>query len=511
MIRPLSAILLIALSATPLAAEKIIPPGNLFRDPEFVLEFVGSYGFHSEVEPEISAPEARVLVKIREHFEEGRFGEAETELVRYIKEVENPSDPEKKPGEISPAMVFVLGNLYFSADRPEEARRAFLEAIRRFPSFRRAHVNLGYLYVSREEFDKARRHFQEAIRLGEGSPRVFGLLGYGYLLKNQPLAAENAYRRAYLLDPDSKDWQLGLAQSLLQQEKLAEATAMLGTLIERYPEDPQLWLQQTRALLGQERKIEAAVNLEILRMKGLAETEQLNLLGNIYMDREEPQLALFAYLAAIDRAESLDIGTALKSALILNDYGFPDKAEEFTRQIRMRAGDNLSPEDRTELELAEVKIARSAGDLDRVGRLLESLVAREPANGEVLLELGRHYDTLAKRAEDEEREREHLAEAKTRLQVAAGMDEVVYGANLTLGQIHVRERQYQQAVLRLERAYEAKPSENLESYLDKVRRAADRQTQREEREAAEREQKRREAEKAAEQAGEDAENSNPSE
>ncbi|BCX47136.1 hypothetical protein HAHE_10440 [Haloferula helveola] len=492
--------ILIFATALPVAADKIIPPSNLFRDPQFVKDFVGSYGFQSEVEPKVSAEESRVLVKLSELFEAGQFSAAEQELVRFIKEVEAPSDPEKKPGEISPAMVFVLGNLYFSAERTEEARRAFLEAIRRFPKFRRAHVNLGYLYVSKEEFDKAMRHFQEAVSLGEGNPRVFGLLGYAYLLKKQPLAAENAYRQAYLLDPESKDWQLGLAQALIQQEKLPEATAILGTLIERYPEDPQLWLQQTNTLLGQERKMEAAVNLEILRMKGLAGESELNLLGNLYMDQGEAQLALFAYLAAMDKSSEFDVEKALKSAKILNDYGFPDKAEQYVARVEAKAGDNLSKDDRVALQLVEVSIARAAGEMEKVGELLKGLMKLDPSNAEVILELGKHYDSLAKAAEDEEKEREYVMEAKTNLQIASGMDEVAYDANLALGQLYVRERQYLKGMPKLERALELKPSENLKSYVAKVRRAADRQQQREEREAADRAAKEAE-EKAKEEAG----------
>ncbi len=496
MMRSIFPLVVLGALAGSAAAEKIIPPSNLFRDPQFVREFVGSYGFHSEVEPKVSPEESRVLVKLRELFEKGRFNEAESELVRFIKETEapapgatNPDGSPVQPQEISPAMVFVLGNLYFSADRTEEARRAFLEAIRRFPKFRRAHVNLGYLYVSKEDFDKAMRHFQEAVSLGEGNPRVFGLLGYCYLLKKQPLAAENAYRQAYLLDPDSKDWKLGLAQALIQQEKLEEASALLGTLIERYPEDKQLWLQQTQALLGQEKKMEAAVNLEILRMKGLAGESDLTLLGNLYMDQGEPQLALFAYLAAIEKSEKLNVSQALKSAKILNDYGYPEKADQFVNRVRSLAGDGMSEEDRVAIRLVEVGISRSAGDLDRVGSLLEDLVARDPANGEVLLELGKHYDTLAKQEENDEKRRERLAEAKTKLQIAAGMDEVAYGANLALGQLFVRERQYVDGLPKLGRARELKPSDNLKAYVAKVRRAADRQQQREEREAAEREAK----------------------
>lgn len=487
--RRLLPVLLLAGTSLTVVAEKIIPPRNLFRDPEFVRDFVGSYGFISDIEPKVSPAESRMLVRIRELFEASKFKEAEAELIRFIKETEAPTDPEKEPQEISAAMVFVLGNLYFSADRSEDARRAFLEAIRRFPNFRRAHVNLGYLYISKEDFDKAMAHFQLAVSLGEGNPRVFGLLGYTYLLKQKPLAAENAYRQAYLLDPDSRDWKLGLAQALIQQEKMTEASSLLGTLIEEYPEDRYLWLQQTNALLAQEKKMEAAVNLEVLRMKGLASESELTLLGNLYMDQEEPQLALYAYTAAMNKSEKFEIDRSLKAARILNDYGYPDKAEAFVVQIRAKAGNRLSDEDQTALELVEAKIAQSAGDLARVGEVLEGLVKRDPTNGEVLTELGNHYGTMSKAEENEESRAELIVDAKTNLQLAAGIESSAYAGNLALGQLLVRERQYIKAMPALDKAIELKPSESLKNYVSRVRRAADREQQRIEREDSEREAK----------------------
>ena len=463
----------------PLAAQQIIPPSNLFRDPKFVRDFVGSYGFLSDVEPRVSADEQAALVVIRELFEQSKFREAEAELVRFIKETEKPTDPKKVPAEISPAMVFVLGNLYFQADRPEEARRAFLEAIRRFPRFRRAHTNLAYLYISQNKTDEAMPMLQKAIELGENSARVYGLLGYCHLLKKDAVAAENAYRQAYLLDSSSRDWKLGLAQALMAQEKHAEAANLIGTLIEQNPNDRQLWLQQTNAWLAMERKDEAIVNLEALRLKGIADEANLNLLGNLYMDRNEPQLALLAYLAAMDKAATLDIQRALKSARILNDYGFPDKAEQMTARIRVRSGDQLQPADLTALLLAETRIAQAKGDAAKTDELLAQLLELNPANGEVLLEAARHKDQLSRDEADEEKRAALVAEARTNYQLAARQEEVAYPANLALGQMLVRERRYQEALTHLQAALNLKKSESLEQYLSRVRRAADRVEDRE--------------------------------
>jgi len=478
--------ILIAAAALPAHAEKINASAILYRDPQFAKEFVGSYGILSDIEPKVSVEEQALLGKVQDLFGKNQFLAAEQEIVRFIKETEAPTDPEKKPGEISATMVFVLGNLYFSSDRTDEARRAFLEAIRRFPRFRRAHTNLGYLYISKNQLQEALPVLQKAVELGESSPRVYGMLGYCYLQDKNALAAENAYRQAHLPDPKSRDWKVGLTQSLMLQEKLAEASSMFDTLIAENPEDRQLWLQQANALIGLDRKMDAAVNLEVLRMKGLANESELNLLGNIYMEQGEAQLALYAYLEAIDKAPKLDVARALKSARILNDYGFPEKAAAFVDKVAKTG--SLGAKESMELDLVRVKIAQSAGDTDRVGSLLRDLFARDSANPEIRLELARHYDNLAKNGSDEAKRATDLGEAKNYYKFALESPTVAYQANLGLGQLLVREKQYLDSIAYIEKALSLKTGDkaSLEQYLSRVRRAADRETQRKEREAAER-------------------------
>ena len=478
--------MLVALAGATAHAETISAPAILFRDPKFVKEFVGSYGILSDIEPKVSADEQALLSKVQDLFGKSQFKTAEEEIVRFIKEVEAPTDPKKTPGDISASMVFVLGNLYFSSDRPEEARRAFLEAIRRFPRFRRAHTNLGYLYISQSKVEEAVPILQKAIELGETSPRAYGLLGYCYIQQKNALAAENAYRQAYLLDPKSRDWKVGLTQALMQQDRLAEATSLLDTLIAENPEDRQLWLQQANALIGQEKKIDAAVNLEVLRLKGLASESELNLLGNLYMEQGEAQLALFAYLDAIEKSPKLDVARALKSARILNDYGHPEKAATFVEKIS-KVG-TLSSKDRFDLDLVRVRIAQNTGDKEAVGTLLRDLFTRDPGNADVLLELARHYDALAKNEADEAKRSAPLGEAKSHFKLALEKPAVAYQANLGLGQLLVREKQYSEGLPYLEKALALKTGDktSLEQYLSRVRRASDRDAQRKEREAKER-------------------------
>jgi len=472
MLRPILTIALLGTLAV--HAERIIPPSNLFRDPKFVRDFVGSYGFLSDVEPKVSNEEQVLLGTVRELFEASRFRDAEEEIIRFIQQIENPTDPEIPKGEISPAMVFVLGNLYFQADRTDEARRAFLEAIRRFPRFRRAHTNLGYLYISKNMTDEALPMLQKAIELGENSSRAYGLLGYCHLLKKNALAAENAYRQAYLLDPSARDWKLGLSQALAAQDRYEESASLIGTLIEENPNDKQLWLQQTNALLAMEKKEEAVVNLEVLRLKGLADEANLNLLGNLYMDRNEPQLALLAYLASMEKSQDFNVPQTLKSAKILSDYGYPDKADNFITEVRKKIGDKITDTDELSLMLTEVSVAQAKKQSDRVESLLTKLLEKNPANGDVLLEVARHKDLLSREEANETKREALVVDARTNYQLAARNESVAYPANLGLGQMLVRERRYEEAMPHLQAALELKKSDSLEQYVSRVRRAADR-------------------------------------
>lgn len=468
------------------AEESLIAPAPLFRQPGFAKEFVGSYGILSEVEPDVTDTEQKLLGRLQALFAESKFKDAENQLVLYIKETTAPTDPNLQPGEISPALVFVLGNLYFQSERLNEAERAFKEAIRRFPKFRRAFTNLGFLYTSQNKMDDALAAFQKSVELGEKSARVMGMLGYCYMFKQNAVAAENAYRQAYLIDPNSRDWKLGLAQTLLMQDKYEDAASMFGILIKENSQDRQLWMRQTSAYLAMEKFEEAIINLEMMRLLGLADEKSLALLGNIYIDQTQPRLALDAFADAMSRATLFDVAQALKSAKILNDNGNPKEASEMLQKIRTKSGENITPADRLALDLTEVKIARNNNQPDVVGSILARLLQDNPANPEILLETAKHYDQSAKNETDEDKIRKHIGEAKTNYMLAIQYDTTAYAANLGYGQLLIRDNRALEALPFIEKALSLKKSDSLEQYVSRVRRAADREKTRLEREQAER-------------------------
>jgi tetratricopeptide (TPR) repeat protein len=223
-----------------------------------------------------------------------------------------------------------------------------------------------------------------------------------------------------------------------------------------------------------ERKDDAIVNLEALRLKDIADEANLNLLGNLYMDRNQPQLALLAYMAAMEKTSNQNLARSLKAAKILNEYGFPEKASQLTSKIRETSFTKLSEPDQISLLLTEVRISQGQKQADVTTALLNQLLEINPTNGDVLLEAGRHKDLLSREETDEARRATLVTEARTNYQLAARVEQVAYSANLSLGQMLVRERRYSEALSHLQTALGLKKSEGLEQYTNRVRRAADR-------------------------------------
>ena len=476
-------------------AERIPVPRSQFQSRDFVKSFVGAYGFLSDVEPKVDAEESRLLADLAELFDEARYSDIEARLVDFIKARRNPIDPEQRAQDVSPAMIFILGQLYLQNSRFTEAERSFKEALKRFPKFRRARKNLGLLYAMQSKPEEAKVNLLEAIKLGDGDHRSYGLLGWAYLSQERVLAAEGAYRHAYTLAPDEKDWKMGLAQCLLLQEKWREASAMLGELLKEDPENKLLWIYQASAFIEMDQKLRAATNYEILRLKGLADGKILTNLGNIYIDQGQSLLALGAYLAALETGTELDMKTSIKTAKIMVENGAHREAMDYLDAARATGGEEMNDEDLVDLLLVRVDAAKANGDVEEVGRILDRLLELDPTDGNVLVKRGIHFGELAAEAPEEEEDL-LLASARTNFRLALENPDpaVKFDANLRLGQMLAGRREYLKALPPLQQALKLKPnSSNLQQYIRQIDRQAKRQREREERE----EQARAEAEARA--------------
>ena len=424
------------------------PAQDLWEDPIFINEFLGSYGFLAGYEPAISDEEKEAL----------------RGLIDLIKASPKAAIQQLEPqikSSTSAAFDFILANLYFQEGNLTKAKTYYNSAIKKYPDFRRAYKNLGLVLVQDGDFKGAVPVIAKAMDLGEVDGRAYGLLGYAYLTEQRYYAAEAAYRQAILMQPETSDWKIGLARCLLETERYNDAIALFDTLLREEPDNADYWLLQSNAYIGKEQSLKAAQNLEIVRRMGQAELATLKLLGDIYMNNDSPDLALNAYLEAAQIASAEDADALLRAADILTRTANYDQAKTMITEIRQKIGDRLSDEDDLDLLTIGAKIARYEGDSAAAIEQLGKIVERDALNGEALIELANNFADIDK-----------LPEAITRYKQAARIEGFERSAIIAHAQTLVRSGQYGNALPLLRRALKIEHDGNLQDFLARVERAA---------------------------------------
>jgi tetratricopeptide (TPR) repeat protein len=422
---------------------------SMIDDPEWRKSFLGSYGFLSGAEPQIAPDEVAVLREV-------------IDLLKVNPRAAAALLEQKAGSNSSAALDFVLANLQFQDGKLDEAKARYQTALEKFPDFRRAHKNLGLLLVQEGSYPEALEHLSRAAELGDRDGRTFGLMGYCYVNQENYVAAEEAYRQAILQEPETRDWKLGLARSLMAMEQYREAVALLSTLLESDPENATLWLLQANAYVGLEKPRAAAVNLEAVRMMGKAQSRSLVLLGDIYMNAGMYDLAKDAYLEVIESDEQgARFQTAYRAAQLLVRTRAFDQAKGILRSIEARYGKELSNDDELKVLTLQAKVERAQGREKEAAKLLESIVERDGTRGDALLELAAYYESQGDNAR-----------AMLLLERAQRLEAFAYPALLEQAQLLVSERRYGEAAELLHQALEIKREPRVVAFLSHVEEAA---------------------------------------
>lgn len=434
------------LSFTPASAQTFPLSENSWDNPEFVKRFLGSYGVLTRLEPELSREEGQLF----------------QELVEII-----PNDPreairrlraERTP-ESSAALDFLLASLQLQEGQPDAAIRNYEEAIRKFPNFLRAYRNLGLALTQMGRYEEAIPHLVKAIELGDGDGNTFGLLAFCYLNVERPRSALDAYRMAYLLRPQNRDWKVGLAQSLNLTGENEQAAAVLLELIEADPTNPVFWLTRANALLALGNSSEAATHLEMVRRMGRANAATHRLLGDIYLSQGVNRLARDSYLRAMaSPTDRVSAPAAIRVVENLVAYGLYGEALDVIS--RVDADYDLTDAEEVSVLNLRAEIALAQGDDAEAARILEDVVAVEPLNGSALLLLADYH---ARQGDFEE--------ATFFYERARSLTEFRPDALVQQARMEVQRRNYGEAVQLLQEAQSIRPRTNVENYLNAVRNA----------------------------------------
>jgi tetratricopeptide (TPR) repeat protein len=186
---------------------------QVIDDPEWQKRFLGSYGFLSGAEPPVNDGELEVLREV-------------IALMRANPRAAAAVLQQKAGTSSSAALDFVLANLNFQNGDLDAGGEALRERDRRSTRTSAAPTRTWACWVQRGEYEKALEHLTRGHRAGRPDGRSYGLLGFQPPEPGENVAAEAAYGNAILQEPDTRDWKLGLARSLLAMERTGGGGAL---------------------------------------------------------------------------------------------------------------------------------------------------------------------------------------------------------------------------------------------------------------------------------------------
>ncbi len=424
------------------------PPPELtqdfWNDPAFVRGFMGDYGFRSEVEPRIDKAEQFILREV--------VAKAENQLEEAIEYLESKID-----GKTSAALDFALGTMYYQLGRLTRAEQTYEQALIKFPSFLRAKKNLGFVQLSLGKLDPAAQNLAKAISMGEADGISYVALGYCHLSLGRVVSAENAYRMAILLHPESMDARNGLVNCLLSTNRFGEALALLDELLESKPNDLFCHKARASALQGQGRDEDAVVALETLRRMNQLDSMGTLSLGDLYHNLGLYDLSLAAYQQALAKKEKLSLSRYARAAKVLINRGAYAAGFKYLEDMEKTFGEGYTEADQREIRMLQAEVRLATGKREDAEKILDDLIQKQPLDGEALLLSAK----LAAQNLD-------YAKAALRFERAAKIAEFEVDSLIEHARTLVSAKDYQKASDLLERAQSIAPQPRVARYLKAI-------------------------------------------
>jgi len=420
---------------------------NLWENPVFQKRLQGSFGFDSEIEPSLSDTEQADYEQIRPLLQDAP--DKALDLLTQL----------SKLPDASARFDFLIANLHFQKSRRLEAAAAFQKALEKFPDYRQAHNNLAVLYVQMGRPVEAIRHFTEAIRLGAVDGTTYGLLGLAYVTVQNYVAAEECFRNAIVLNPEVKDWEMGLIQSMYSQEKYSEVISTMNRMIKLSPQDDKLWMLQANAYLGKKEPLAAASNFEIVDQMGKLPAASLNTLADIYVNEGLLAVAAEVYLRAFEKDETSSVAGPLRAAEILLAKEGYDAARRLLEKVRKSRSGEMERADEIKVLKVEAKIGMAEGAEDTAAEVLRTVVEKDPLDGESLILLGQFHQRKGE-----------LEKAANLFETAIGIKAFEMDASVRLAQLKVGQGKYEEAIPLLKRAQAIQARDSVGRFLEDLER-----------------------------------------
>jgi tetratricopeptide (TPR) repeat protein len=292
---------------------------------------------------------------------------------------------------------FFLGRAHMARGEIEQARGQFFEAIKHKPDYIPARLALAQLHVMRGEFDAAFQAAQEVLkfdpanhnarliesaalmgqkRYGDSrrlletmaaaqpsSPEVLLQMGVVNLAENKYKEAEEAFRKAYQLNPANSRGLIGVVETYMAQNRTAQALQILQGEAEKSPDRLDLRMALGNMALRAGRYDMAAAEYQALLqkvdIKSRAAGEIYARLGEASRRKGDVMGAVSAFQKA---REIMPENAQVTSALAITLDGAGRKQEARTAY---ESAIRLQPANAVALNNLACIIAEYGGDLDQ--------------------------------------------------------------------------------------------------------------------------------------------------
>ncbi len=379
------AVCLLGFSAQDGFAEQDMDIEIVLDKPTFVLpRFTGAY---QEREASIAPSEYETADRLQKLLESGQEQQV-------LDELKNLYDI-----EMSPAMLSLKAQLYFSLGKLDEAEKNYLAVLRRMPQLIRVHSDLGKLYFAKEDFDKARMYFSNAVNYGATDASVYGQLAYLNLLKFGPFSALEGFKKAFFLEPTNPQWQQGLLAALMKAKLYNAADALIQDLTVQYPQEARLWLNRAAIAIQRDDVNLALQSMEIALLLGEKDSKNVQSTAFLHLQLGSYDRAI-NLLDRLAQSNDLNISTMDEAVQWLVQNRLYDKAEQFLNRV-LSGNKEMSDVDRSKVMLHKAIFAEHRQDYKAAESAYRKALELDPLSGKVLLRLADYLLTNEKFSEAE--------------------------------------------------------------------------------------------------------------
>lgn len=243
-----------------------------------------------------------------------------------------------------------------------------------------AHYAIALAASSAGEKERARAESRRALEL-RPDWEMAALLE-AQLLAHDFSAAEAiaAMQRFLERNPKARDVQLHLARALIGEKRYPEAKVQFDVLLREYPDNPEIVYPVAILALQQSDVALAETQLKhLLTLEFPDKSVALYYLGQIAEENKRPDDAL-AYYNRVGAGDQY-LPAQLRIAHLLGEQGKIDEARRHLREARTKTA-----QERVQLTIAEAQLLRDAKQHQAAFDLLDSALAKEPEQTELLYE-----------------------------------------------------------------------------------------------------------------------------